>query len=386
MRWPWQSRETREASGGYTEIISRLIEAQAAGTTQQASATAATEAAAGLLSRSLSSATVEAPDELAEAVSPRCLAQIGRDLIRVGESLHVIRYMGGRLVLIPCSSWYFEGDADPATWLATCTAYGPSGSSTWRVPWSSVVFASWGSPTARPYHGLSPSTWAADTARLNANAERGLADEMGGPIAQLLARATRRRRRIRNDDALAGLRDRIFADARGKAMLVETVSASGWGEGKTAAPSADWKQQRLGPHADRCHGRSSPMIPLLASWRRADARPRYSMIRDGTSKRESASPVAPWHRATARPATGGRAFRQAGGAGAASIRSLQRGSGRARASISKTCRGRRRRQPGAGDIGAARGCLIAARSRLKMMHSCYASPRPARRRGSWRRG
>lgn len=283
MRWPWQSRETREASGGYTEIISRLIEAQTAGTTQQASATAATEAAAGLLSRSLSSATVEAPDELAEAVSPRCLAQIGRDLIRVGESLHVIRYMGGRLVLIPCSSWYFEGDADPATWLATCTAYGPSGSSTWRVPWSSVVFASWGSPTARPYHGLSPSTWAADTARLNANAERGLADEMGGPIAQLLP-VPQDGGDESEDDALAGLRKDI-RDARGKAMLVETVSA-GWGEGKTAAPSADWKQQRLGP---------SPTDAMVALANDSFARvlaacgcsPALFDDSDGTSKREA---------------------------------------------------------------------------------------------------
>ena len=283
MRWPWQSRETREASGGYTEIISRLIEAQAAGTTQQASATAATEAAAGLLSRSLSSATVEAPDELAEAVSPRCLAQIGRDLIRAGESLHVIRYMGGRLVLIPCSTWYFEGDADPATWLCTATAYGPSGSSTWRVPWDSVVFASWGSPTARPYHGLSPATWAADTARLNANTERSLADEAGGPIAQLLP-VPQDGGDESEDDALAGLRKDI-RDARGKAMLVETVSA-GWGEGKTAAPSADWKQQRLGP---------SPTDAMVALANDSFARvlaacgcsPALFDDSDGTSKREA---------------------------------------------------------------------------------------------------
>ena len=81
MWWPWQ-REVRSASGGYTEVISRLIEAQATGATQHASATAATEAAAGLLSRSLSSATLDAPGELADAITPRCLAQIGRDLIR----------------------------------------------------------------------------------------------------------------------------------------------------------------------------------------------------------------------------------------------------------------------------------------------------------------
>ena len=243
MRWPWQ-RETREASGGYGEIISRLIEAQAAGTTQQASATAAVEAAAGLLSRSLSSAIVEAPGELADVVTPRVLAQIGRDLIRIGESLHVIRYMGGRLVLIPCSTWYFEGDADPATWLATCTAYGPSGSSTWRVPWSSVVFASWGSPTARPYHGLSPAAWAADTARLGANVERSLADEAGGPVAQLLP-VPQDGGDDGDDDPLASLRKDI-RDAKGRALLLETTSG-GWGEGKTAAPSADWQQRRLGP-------------------------------------------------------------------------------------------------------------------------------------------
>ena len=79
MRWPWQKAERREASGGYTEIIGRLIEAQAAGSTQQASATAAIEAAAGLLSRALASATVDAPDDIVEALSPRCLALIGRD-------------------------------------------------------------------------------------------------------------------------------------------------------------------------------------------------------------------------------------------------------------------------------------------------------------------
>ena len=252
MRWPWQ-RETREASGGYGEIISRLIEAQAAGTTQQASATAATEAAAGLLSRSMSSATVEAPAELAEAVSPRCLAQIGRDLIRIGESLHVIRYMGGRLTLIPCSTWYFEGGADPADWLCTATAYGPSGSSTWRVPWSSVIFASWGSPTARPYHGLSPSVWAADSARLAGNVERSLADEAGGPVAQLLP-VPQDGGDDSDDDPLSGLRKDI-RDAKGRALLVET-SAAGWGEGKSAAPQADWAAKRLGPQTDRCHGRA----------------------------------------------------------------------------------------------------------------------------------
>ena len=59
-RWPWAKAEDREAEGGYTGIISQLVELQAAGTTQQASATAAMEAAAGALSRAFMGAVVEA--------------------------------------------------------------------------------------------------------------------------------------------------------------------------------------------------------------------------------------------------------------------------------------------------------------------------------------
>ena len=293
MRWPWR-RETREAVGGYTEIISRLVEAQAAGTTQQASATAATEAVAGLLSRSFASATVDAPDNIAEAVSPRCLAQIGRDLIRVGESLHVLRYMSGRLILVPASTWYWEGGADPATWLCTATAYGPSGSSTWRVPQASVVFVTWGSPTARPYHGLSPGTWAADTSRLNANVEKSLADETSGPIAQMLA-VPADGGDDSDDDPLKMLRADISA-ARGKALLVETTAA-GWGEGKVAAPTTDWKQQRLGPQP------TEAMVALAdAAFARVLAAcgcsPSLFNDADGTSKREA---LRQWHMGTVKP-------------------------------------------------------------------------------------
>ena len=295
--WPFSRHtEDRQAVGGYTAIHSALIELQAAGTTQQASATAATEAVAGALSRAFADARVDDPADIVEALSPRTLAQIGRDLVRVGESLHVIRMSGGRLHLFPASTWYWQGDADPATWLCTATSYGPSGSSTWRLPQSSVVFVTWGSPTARPYHGLSPGTWAADTSRLTANAERSLANEAGGPVAQLLP--------IPQDggdgadegaDPLSGLKSDIAA-AKGTALLVETTAA-GFGEGAVAAPRNDWKQMRLGPMppeamvklAESAFGRS------LAA---AGCSPSLFNDADGTSKREA---LRQWHMGVVRP-------------------------------------------------------------------------------------
>ena len=212
--------------------------------------------------------------------------------MRVGESLHVIRYMGGRLALIPCSTWYWGGDADPATWLFTATAYGPSGSSTWRAPQESVVFASWGSPTARPYHGLGPTTWAADTARLHANAERSLADEAGGPVAQLLPVP---QDGGDGDDPLTGLKADI-GKAKGNALLVETT-AGGWHEGKASAPLGDWKQSRLGPMPPEAMVKlsDSAFNQVLAA---CGASPALFDDSDGTAKREA---LRQWHMGVVRP-------------------------------------------------------------------------------------
>ena len=245
MRWPWQKRETRDSGGDFSDAVVRLIEAQAAGTAADASSTAAVESAARALSRAFASAEVQGAPWAQDAVSPTVLGQMGRDLIRSGDSMHAIRVAGdGAVRLIPCSSWHWEGNHDPASWTVRATAYGPSTSTTWNLPASAVVFVRWGSNPGQPYVGVAPTSWAHTTARLGSEVERSLADEMSGPLAQMLA-VPADGGDDSADDPLKMLKADI-AGARGKALLVETV-ASGWGEGKTAAPQADWRQQRLGP-------------------------------------------------------------------------------------------------------------------------------------------
>ena len=195
MRLPWRRPEARASGGDFTDAVVRLIEAQAAGAAADASSTAAVEAAAGTLSRAFAGAEVSGPSWATEAVSPTYLAQVGRDLIRSGASLHVIRTTGGRVRLLPAASWHFEGDHDPDSWIVRATAYGPSTSTTWSLPASGVVFVRWGGTPGQPYVGVGPTGWAHTTARLGSEAEipsacRGrcsLADEAAGPLAQLLA-------------------------------------------------------------------------------------------------------------------------------------------------------------------------------------------------------
>ena len=278
MRWPWR-REKRDSGGDFTDAVVRLIEAQAAGTAADASSTAAVEAAAGALSRAFASAEVSGPGHVLDAVTPEYLAQVGRDLVRSGDSMHVIDVDDmGRVSLLPCSSWHFEGHAHPDTWTVRATFYGPSTSTTRNLPFSGVVFCKWGSTPGQPYVGTGPLSWAHTTARLQSETERSLADEAGGPLAQLLA--------IPQDGGDGGVEDPLkllkndLRLARGRALLVETAAA-GWDEGRASAPQRDWRPERLGPEPPASMAKvrrmpSTPCSPPRAR-RRACSRTRTAL-------------------------------------------------------------------------------------------------------------
>ena len=259
------------------------------------SSTAAVEAASGALSRAFASAEIVGPSWVQETVTPGVLAQVGRDLIRNGDSMHVIRVgRDGMVRLIPAASWHWEGSHDPDSWTVRATAYGPSTSTTWNLPASGVVFVRWGSTPGQPYVGTGPTSWAHTTARLQSEAERSLADEAAGPLAQLLAIPA-----DGGDDSVEDPLKMLRADisgARGKALLVETTAAA-WDQGKAAAPQKDWSANRLGPSppdamveiADAAFGR------MLAA---CGCSPALFDDSDGTSKREA---LRQWHLGTVLP-------------------------------------------------------------------------------------
>ena len=132
--------------------------------------------------------------------------------------------------------------------------------------------------------------------RLNANAERSLADEANGPTAQLLPVPQEPGDPEDDDNPLKGLRADIAA-AKGSALLVETT-AGGWGEGAVNAPRADWKMQRLGPAP------TDGLVKLAdASFARvlaATGTPPslFTDGADGTSQREG---IRRWHLGTVLP-------------------------------------------------------------------------------------
>ena len=297
MRWPWQRREKRESGGDFSDAVVRLIEAQAAGTAADASSTAAIEAAAGLLSRAFASAEVEGESWLQETVRPAYLAQVGRDLMRSGDSLHVLEVgAAGMVKLIPASNWHWEGSHDPESWTVRATAYGPSTSTTWNLPAAAVVFVRWGGTPGQPYVGIGPTSWAHTTARLQSEVERSLADEAAGPLAQFITYPEGHDTDSNaGNDPLAGLRASIAA-ARGNAMVVEST-AGGHGEGRSNAPQRDWKPERLGPQPpdSMVQVADAGFSRMLAA---CGCSPALFDDSDGTAKREA---LRQWHLGTVQP-------------------------------------------------------------------------------------
>ena len=293
MRFPWQhtpveadnpvvevddepTREKRQSGGDFSDAVVRLIEATATGARVDTRSTAATESAAGALSRAFAAAVVVGPTWAQQAVSPAFLGQVGRDLVRSGDSLHVIRVNPmGKMVLLPCSSWHFEGDADPDTWVVRATVFGPSVQyQTWLLPYSSVIFVKWGSDPGTPYVGTAPSSYAATTNRMLSATTKTLADESGGPLANLLVTPQDGGDGDEDTDPLAALKADI-RNAQGSGLMVETTFA-GWGEGRSSAPQGDWSPRRYGPMppeslvslAETAHGQmlaASGLPPDLAT-------------------------------------------------------------------------------------------------------------------------
>ena len=237
-------RSEKRAAGNYTSSLVDQIVARATGTSAaDASATAALEVAAGVWSRAMAAATVTPATAGTAAITPAVMALAGRQAIRCGASLFVISVDAGNVRLIPAWSWETLGGPDPAEWLYRVTLSGPSSTVTRTVPAAGIVHLPFAVDVDAPWRGLGPMAFARSTAALAGNLEARLSQEAGAPVGSVIP--------VPGDggsgddaDPLKDLKADLRA-SRGGVSLIETV-ASGWGEGKGAAPQSDWTPRRYG--------------------------------------------------------------------------------------------------------------------------------------------
>ena len=279
--WPFRPKVEKRESIPFTDAVVAALAAQAGGAAVgDASAIAALEAAVALYSRAFAAAKLS---PAVPALSPACMSLLARNLIRRGEDVHQLMLDGGALRLQPIGSWDVRGGPLERDWWYRVDRFGPSGNLTDFVPAAAVLHCRYAVDSARPWYGIGPLGWARATGTLAANLETRLGEEAGGPVGHVIP-VPQDGGDGTDDDPLAQFKIDLAA-ARGRTILAETTAAA-WGDGKAAAPQADWKPQRFGadPPASLPSLRTETSLSVLS----ACGVP-VSLVTDadGTSQREA---------------------------------------------------------------------------------------------------
>ena len=289
--WPFKRAETR-SGGDYTET---LVNAQLAAVSAEGAAvgqTAALEAVAGLLSRTMAGAMVEG--DPTGWINAPWLALCAREMLRRGQHVSVITPTG----LVPAESIYWESDnADRGEherdWRAVVTTHGPSLTRTRTVGRNRLIVTRWANTAGRPYEGRGPHHFASLAARASAESERALGDDASMPIGSFYpvpASADKAK--------LADLK-RGVANAKGKMQFVHTT-ADNWGEGAAGskAPHRDAIAARFGPgpgdaFVSAAAGSFARMVAACGA-----SAALFEAGADGTAQREA---LRRWHLYTVEP-------------------------------------------------------------------------------------
>ena len=177
------------------------------------------------------------------------LALIARNMIRRGDSLHVIELRRGSVDFLPAGSWDVRGAWDEAGWFYRCDLFGPSGNITRLVSGAAAlcIFATPLDP-ARPWHGIGPLGWARETAALQGESRKAtLPRKRAAPTGARSPGFRRMAATADDDDPLALLKADI-AGAKGRTILTETT-ASGMGRRfEPPLPDPIGKATRIGAH------------------------------------------------------------------------------------------------------------------------------------------
>ena len=252
MIWPW-SRSQRN-SGGFTDSLVADAVAQATGVAVSAGITGGLQVAAGLVSRSLSAATVDGDMGL---LTPHVLASMGFDMVRHGQSLWRFGVDDDgrpRLTRAYASSDpVVTGGPEPESWVYALTVPGPTATRTEWVGADTVLHVRINESSYLPWRGQAPLSIAALTGRLAGELESALAREARVPNKRLIT-------------APGGLTDPQKEAIRGRienftrSVEFPETTNKGFGAGPGNAPQADWVPRRLGHE----YGTADPQVYSIA--------------------------------------------------------------------------------------------------------------------------
>ena len=240
MGW-FGTRKVETRADTYSDVLVGLLVAQAGGQAVKATATAALEAAAGLVGRAFAAAEVEAPEPVRSALCPLTRSLIGRSLIRSGEIVLWADMSGQRIAFRAVADHDITGSYDPATWRYRLNLPGPSETALKVVPGHQVAHVRYQVDPERPWRGVGPIESAALAGRLSAELANALADEATTTRGALLPIPV-----DGQDPTVTKLKADLKTLAGGLAV-VESQATGDWTADQRPPPrDGGWTPQRLG--------------------------------------------------------------------------------------------------------------------------------------------
>ena len=231
--------ETR-SDDSYTAAVSKGLALAAVGAGDaQAERTAAAEFCVGLLGRCLAVADVE-PESLALTLTPSLRDALARRLYLTGNATYEIDVNRlGNIGLVPAVDFTITGGVRESTWRYLLNIPAPTEPEIRNRPSESVVHVRIGANPWAHWYGISPLENAGLSTAILAKMEHRMSQEAAARVGYVLPMPDGI-----SDDSVDALKADLAA-LNGNIALVESTSA-GHGQGRTAAPQADWRLQRLG--------------------------------------------------------------------------------------------------------------------------------------------
>ena len=242
---PTESRAAPvEDRASYTDAAIAYITESVAGDGPEADyrAVAAAQAAASMIGKALAAATLNGATAARTGLTGAILHDIGCALTLDGEAVYLIDVSEAGVVSLKRASDHdVIGGPDLDSWRYRVTIAGPTRNRESTVPAAAVFHPRINTSPQEPHKGRSPIGMARQTARLAAHLERLLANEAAAPGQGYVLPAPLDHIK---PDALDSLKGDL-RKLKGRTSLVPTFAA-GLGDGRAAAPAADWKPSRLG--------------------------------------------------------------------------------------------------------------------------------------------
>ena len=185
----WLKRNTGmpEERANYSDAVLEILQARADGVdTTSPLPLACIEVAAGLWSRSLGAGVVTGSPIGESAVTASVLSEVGRSLIRAGESLHVMELTDTGLRLMQPARFEIRGGPDPASWVYRVLLQGPDRDREVVLMSEDVIHCRVATMPGRPWEGYPLWRFASETAAVARIIESNLASEARAPFGYLL--------------------------------------------------------------------------------------------------------------------------------------------------------------------------------------------------------